>query len=103
MNSDNHPSAYGYKPSGYGSHYAPKPRVHEDSLQTGEIHVERKTFSFAFKENPRGRFLRITEIKGGFHESIVIPATGLKDFQKALAGMLAAAATTPSQPPSQPT
>jgi len=99
MNSENHPAAYGYKPPVYGSHFAPKPRIQEYTLQTGEIQVERKTFSFGLKENPRGRFLRITEFKGDFHQSLVIPATGLRDFQKLLAEMLAADATHPINPP----
>jgi hypothetical protein len=37
----------------------PRPPVNEDTLRTERIQVERKTFVFTLKENPRGRFLRI--------------------------------------------
>jgi hypothetical protein len=90
------------QPAGAAPYGEPRPRIQEDSLKTGEIDVERKTFCFALKENPRGRFLRITEIKGGMRESILIPATGLKDFQKLLAEMLAAAAMAPAPAPATP-
>ncbi|MDA7662211.1 RNA-binding protein, partial [Verrucomicrobia bacterium] len=41
--------------------YGGKPNNNEDTLRTEKIQVERKTFIFTLKENPRGRFLRITE------------------------------------------
>ena len=69
------------------SSYLPKPPVNEDTLKTGKIEIERKTFVFALKENPRGRFLRITEDAGGRRESIIIPAPGLEDFKRLLEGM----------------
>jgi hypothetical protein len=56
---------------------------------------KRKTFLFALKENPRGRFLRITEDVGGRRDTIIIPAPGLEDFKKLLADMLKAAGETP--------
>ena len=51
------------RPSPYGSRNfgAPKPHVNEDTLRSGTVQIERKTFVFTLKENPRGRFLRITE------------------------------------------
>ena len=43
--------------------------------------MEKKlTFVFALKENPRGRFLRITEDVSGRRDTIIIPAPGLEDF-----------------------
>ena len=42
-----------------------------------QVQIERKTFSFALKENPRGRFLKITEDVGGRRDTIIIPSTGL--------------------------
>jgi hypothetical protein len=68
---------------------APYQPVAEDNLAGGEIQIERKTFHMALKENLRGRLLRITEQKGHIRETIIIPATGLKDFQRLLAEMIA--------------
>ena len=47
-----------------------------------QVQVERKVFSFDLKENPRGRFLRITEDVGGRRDAIVIPATGLEKIRE---------------------
>lgn len=44
------------------------------------IQIERKQFYFDLKENPRGRFLRITEDVGGRRDTIIIPSTGLEQF-----------------------
>jgi hypothetical protein len=65
-----------------------KPQVNEDTLRTEKIQVERKTFIFTLKENPRGRFLRITEDVGGRRDTIILPATGLADFKQVLDDML---------------
>jgi len=46
------------------------------------VDIERKSFSVALKDNPRGRFLRITEKNGTRHATIIIPSTGLKEFQQ---------------------
>ena len=48
------------------------------------IQIERKQFFFDLKENPRGRFLRITEDVGGRRDTIIIPSTGLEDFMEVL-------------------
>jgi len=73
----------------------PKPPVHEDSLKSGEVQIERKHFIFALKENPRGRLLRITEDIGGRYNSIIIPATGLHEFKKLLDEMIKASEDMP--------
>ena len=39
----------------------PHPPVQENTLKSGQVQIERKTIAFMLKENPRGRFLRITE------------------------------------------
>ena len=54
----------------------------EDTLHTAEIQIERKLFIFTLKENPRGRFLRITEDVGGRRDTIIVPSTGLVDFKR---------------------
>jgi hypothetical protein len=59
-------------------------------LKTETLAVERKTFLFDLRENPRGRFLRITEDANGRRDSIVIPAPGLEDFRRILEEIIAA-------------
>ena len=76
--------------------YPPRPPVGEDTLKTGEIQIERKRFVFTLKENPRGRFLRITEDVGGRRDSIIIPAPGLEDFSRLLQEMVEASQKSPA-------
>ncbi len=78
MISNERPSPYGHRPH----HSGPKPAVNEESLKTDKIQIERKTFVFTLKENPRGRFLRITEDVNGRRDTIIIPATGLEEFRR---------------------
>src|SRR5579859_4516377 len=94
MISNDRPSPFGHR--SYGSSYPPKPPVNEDTLKTEKIQIERKTFVFTLKENPRGRFLRITEDVGGRRDTIIIPAPGLADFKKIVDEMVRAAAETPA-------
>ena len=99
MISNERPSPYGRRPSHTGySKYPPlprKPAAEEDKLKTETLQIERKTFVFMLKENPRGRFLRVTEGAGDKRNSIIIPATGLEDFKKILDEMVKAAAEIP--------
>jgi hypothetical protein len=85
------------RPSPYGNRSYGQPRtpVPEETLKTEKIQVERKTFVFALKENPRGRFLRITEDVGGRRDTIIIPAPGLEDFKKVVDEMVKMSAQTP--------
>ena len=69
--------------------------MQEDTLKTGEVQIERKNFVFTLKENPRGRFLRITEDVGGRRDSIIIPSTGLEEFKKVLLEMVKASEEIP--------
>ena len=57
-------------------------RPEEKTLKTAQLHIERKMFYFALKENSRGRFLRITEDVNGRRDHIIVPAPGLHDFAK---------------------
>jgi hypothetical protein len=59
-------------------------------LKSENIAVERKNFIFDLRENPRGRFLRITEDANGRRDSIVIPAPGLEDFRRVIDVIIAA-------------
>jgi hypothetical protein len=99
MISNERPSPHGYRPFGAGSGMH-KPSVAEDTLKSERIQIERKTFVFTLKENPRGRFLRITEDVGGRRDNIIIPSTGLEDFKKVLDAMVQASAELP--PPKAP-
>ena len=86
------------RPSPYGGHRhygAPKPPVNEDTLRSDKVQIERKTFVFTLKENPRGRFLRITEDVGGRRDNIIIPAPGLEDFLKQIQDMVKASGDIP--------
>jgi len=91
MISNERPS-YGNRAYGCSS---PKPPVNEDTLKTEKLQVERKTFIVTLRENPRGRFLRITEDVGGRRDSIIIPSTGLEDFKKVVDEMVKASNETP--------
>jgi len=91
MNSNDHSSSFHrqtYHPP-YSSQ-PPRPFVQEDTLKSEQIHIERKSFQLTLKENPRGRFLRITEEVGGKRNAIIIPSTGLAEFKKLLDEMVKA-------------
>jgi hypothetical protein len=66
-------------------------------LKTDKVQIERKTFVFTLKENPRGRFLRITEDVNGRRDTIIVPAPGLSEFKKLLDEMVRASAEIPDK------
>jgi hypothetical protein len=102
MISNERPSPYGNRSHGERSHgdrpSSPKPPVNEDTLKSAKIQIERKTFVLALKENPRGRFLRITEDVGGRRDTVIIPAPGLEEFRKVLDEMVKASVENPPKP-----
>jgi PurA ssDNA and RNA-binding protein len=69
----------------------------DDTLKTDKIQIERKTFIFTLKENTRGRFLRITEDVNGRRDTIIVPATGLQEFESLLDEMVKAATDIPAK------
>jgi hypothetical protein len=82
---------------------APRPTLREDTLESREIQIERKHFLVMLKENPRGRFLRISEETNGRYNSIMIPGDGLQEFLKMLEGIVSASeAIPPSSQPAEP-
>ena len=98
MISDQRPSHHGKRPFSNGG----KGRSSNDNtLATEKIQIERKTFIFALKENPRGRFLRITEDVNGRRDSIIIPATGLEEFRQGLNNVIQAGENKESEPESE--
>ena len=62
----------------------------ENILESRELQVERKYFFIELRENERGRFLRITEESHGRRNSVIIPSTGLDDFERMLDEVLSA-------------
>jgi hypothetical protein len=97
MFSNERPSPYGQQPYFQSNLRQPKLHVAEDTLRIVELQIERKTFVFILKENPRGRFLRIIESGGKNNPSIIVPATGLKDFHKLMADMVKADTEIPAR------
>src|SRR5450756_2812948 len=92
----------GYQGQGYGApkyNQQPRPPVQEDTLKSADLQIERKNFVFSLKENPRGRFLRITEDVGGRRDTIIIPSTGLADFKKLVDEMVKASEEIPLKTP----
>jgi hypothetical protein len=73
--------------------------VVEETIRTDKVQIERKTFVFTLKENPRGRFLRITEDVSGRRDTIIIPATGLDDFKRLFEDMAKVSNETPPKDP----
>jgi hypothetical protein len=94
MISNERPSPFVYRPYSGGS---PKPPVSESILKSEKLQVERKNFTLALKENPRGRFLRITEDVGGRYDNIIIPSTGLEEFRRVFDEMTKAASEIPER------
>ena len=103
MISNERPSPYGRQPHhGQSSYQQPRPVVQEDTLKTGTVQVERKMFVLNLKENPKGRFLRITEDAKGKRSTIIIPSTGLEEFQRVITEMAKAEKAMPAAPQAAP-
>jgi hypothetical protein len=94
MISNERPSPYGYRPA-----LSPRPPVQEDTLKYGQVEIERASFHFMLKSNPRGRFLRITEKSAGAFSCLIVPDTGLENFKQVLDKMRQAAGETPPAAP----
>ncbi len=95
MISNERPSPFGNRERIFrGPSNVPK---NETTIKTAKVQIERKTFIFSLKENPRGRFLRITEDVAGRHDTIIIPAPGLEDFRKTLEEVIQASNDTPPE------
>ena len=53
-------------------------------IEAKELQIERKHFYVEFRENDRGKFLRITEEAHGRRNTIIVPSTGVDDFTAAI-------------------
>lgn len=76
------PKPFGGAPEGV------RPLSWAGTLESREVQIERKRFLAALKENASGRFLRITETAGDKSSTIIIPASGLRDFSKLLGELM---------------
>jgi hypothetical protein len=70
----------------------------DTELFAEQIQVERKLFSFDLRENPRGRFLKVTEDVGGRRDTVIIPATGLTQVRDVIERVIAASASAGPAP-----
>lgn len=57
-------------------------------IEARELQIERKHFHVEFRENERGKFLRITEEAHGRRNTIIVPSTGVEDFTSAIGQVL---------------
>ena len=65
-------------------------------IDAKELQIERKHFHVEFRENDRGKFLRITEEAHGRRNTIIVPSTGVEDFTAAIGEVLAGAENAPA-------
>lgn len=90
-------------PSGSRRTEGPPPgAVEEKLLRSERIQIERKTFTLSLRENPRGRFVRITEDVSGRHDTVIVPAPGLDDFLRLLTEIARTSAEIPCATPAPP-
>ena len=57
---------------------------HNAPIASEKIVSDRKIFFLDLKENPRGRYLKITEDVGGRRDTIMLPILAAQDFIQAL-------------------
>lgn len=86
-----------YPSNGFRNSGVPHPPPPEETICSEKFQVERKVFILSLKENPRGRFLRITEDVGGRRDHVIIPATGLADLRRLLDSMIQMDQETPAK------
>ena len=63
----------------------------DNIIASRELQVERKHYIIEFRENERGRFLRITEEAHGRRNTVIVPSTGLNEFNAAVDAVIVAA------------
>ena len=63
----------------------------DNIIASRELQVERKHYFIEFRENERGRFLRITEEAHGRRNTVIVPSTGLNEFNEAIDAVVVAA------------
>ncbi|PYK86458.1 MAG: DNA-binding protein [Verrucomicrobia bacterium] len=68
----------------------------DNIIEAREVQIERKHFYVEFRENERGKFLRITEEAHGRRNTIIVPSTGVDDFTAAIAEVLQGVESAPA-------
>lgn len=68
----------------------------DNIIEAKELQIERKRFHVEFRENDRGKFLRITEEAHGRRNTIIVPSTGVDEFTAAIGEVLAGAENAPA-------
>jgi hypothetical protein len=68
----------------------------DNIIEAKELQIERKHFHVEFRENDRGKFLRITEEAHGRRNTIIVPSTGLGEFTAAIDQVVESAARIPA-------
>ncbi len=63
----------------------------DNIIASRELQVERQHYFLEFRENERGRFLRITEEAHGRRNTVIVPSTGLNEFNAAVDAVIVAA------------
>ena len=59
----------------------------EDALngpQNKHLRIENKNFYFDIKKNQQGRYMSISEVKGNYRNSILVPESGWESFRDVL-------------------
>ncbi len=74
----------------------PRLQSMDNIIEARELQIERKHFHVEFRENERGKFLRITEEAHGRRNTIIVPSTGVEDFTAAIGQVLDGAQSTPA-------
>lgn len=70
---------------------SPGRRKMDNIIEAKQLQIERKHFHVEFRENDRGRFLRITEEAHGRRNTIIVPSTGVDDFTAAISEVIVSA------------
>jgi len=68
----------------------------DNIIEAKELQIERKHFHVEFRENERGKFLRITEEAHGRRNTIIVPSTGVDEFTAAVAEVIENAERAPA-------
>src|ERR1700757_1945941 len=63
----------------------------DNIIEARELQIERKHFYVELRENERGRFLRITEEAHGRRNTVIVPSTGINEFNAAIDAVVVAA------------
>ena len=58
-------------------------------ISTRNLQIESKQISIEYRENERGRFVRIVEEAHGRRNTVIVPGPGLEEFTNAITEVVA--------------